>query len=271
MSWAVDDHLFKITHIIRGNDLMIESDIEKYICHIFKWNKPEIIHTGIVSIEGVKISKSKAREEVKSGKYFGWEDPRTWSIQSLAKRGIKAKAIREFVKEIGLNKQDITVPIEGLYAINRKIIDAESQRYSFVINPIKLNIKKAPKIETVEVPIHPDKEEKRIVNVGDIYISKEDYKKLEGKEIRLLHLFNIVLKEESKFTSSENKDIPKINWVSDFVNASVLMPDGFSIKGIADSDIAKLKKEEMIQFERQFFCRFEGEEEGVYKFWFAHR
>ena len=184
--------------------------------------KPEIIHTGIVSIEGVKISKSKAREEVKSGKYFGWEDPRTWSIQSLAKRGIKAKAIREFVKEIGLNKQDITVPIEGLYAINRKIIDAESQRYSFVINPIKLNIKKAPKIETVEVPIHPDKEEKRIVNVGDIYISKEDYKKLEGKEIRLLHLFNIVLKEESKFTSSENKDIPKINWVSDFVNASLI-------------------------------------------------
>src|SRR3989338_6370650 len=83
MSWAIDDHLLGISHVIRGNDLMIESEMEKYIWDIFGWKHPVLIHTGLVQIEGVKIAKSKAQEEVKSGKYIGWNDPRTWSMQSL--------------------------------------------------------------------------------------------------------------------------------------------------------------------------------------------
>ena len=137
MSWSVDDHLLKVSHIIRGNDLMIESDMERYIWDIFGWKHIEIMHTGFVKIEETegKISKSRAREEVKSGKFIGWDDPRTWSIQSLARRGIRAEAIRKFVEEIGLNKQDITVPIDSLYAINRKLIDLEADRYYFVDEP----------------------------------------------------------------------------------------------------------------------------------------
>ena len=100
MSWAIDDHLFGITHIIRGNDLMIESDMEKYIWDLFKWKHPALIHVGLVRLEGVgaKLSKSKAQKEVKSGVFSGWDDPRTWSVQSLARRGIRPEAIREFVK-----------------------------------------------------------------------------------------------------------------------------------------------------------------------------
>ena len=44
--------------------------------------------------------------------------------------------------------------------------------------------------------------------------------KFKGKEIRLLHLYNIKIGRSGKkaeFTSEGNKDIPKINWVSDFV------------------------------------------------------
>lgn len=276
MSWAIDDHLFKVTHIIRGNDLMIESDMEKYIWDIFKWPHPEIIHTGLVNIEGIegaKISKSKAREEVKSGKFIGWEDPRTWSIQSLKKRGILPEAIKEFVKEIGLNKQDITIPIDSLYAINRKLIDKIANRYSFILNPVKLSIKKAPTVNSVEIPIHPDKPEKRKLNIKDIYISDEDYKKFQGKEIRLLHLFNVILNKnnEAKFTSQENKDIQKINWVSEHVNAAILMPNGVWLKGLADLDIAKLKNSSMIQFERFGFVKYCGKKKDTHEFWFAHR
>jgi hypothetical protein len=142
MTWAIDDHLLGITHVMRGNDLMIESDMEKYIWDLFKWKHPILIHTGLVRLEGVgaKLSKSKAQKEVTSGQFSGWDDPRTWSVQSLARRGIRQEAIREFVKRIGLNKQDIIVPVESLYAINRQIIDSETPRYSFVENPVKLNI-----------------------------------------------------------------------------------------------------------------------------------
>ncbi len=85
-SWAIDDKLLGITHIIRGKDLMMETMMEKFIFDIFSWKHPEFIHIGLMKIQGVKgakISKSKAQEEVASGKFIGWDDPRTLSIQSL--------------------------------------------------------------------------------------------------------------------------------------------------------------------------------------------
>ena len=282
MSWAVDDHLLSITHILRGNDLMIETDMEKYIWDIFSWEHPETIHAGMVRIEGMgaKLSKSKAQKEVLSGEFIGWDDPRTWSIQSLRRRGIKAEAIRAFVEEIGLNKQDIIIPIEALYAHNRRLIDLESNRFSFVQDPVEVTVLNIPKIAEIEIPVHPDRRsETRKITLGrKIFISNEDVQKLKGKEIRLLHLFNIDLgKSETKgavtakYASTENKPITKINWVSNGVKAKVLMPDGKWIEGIAEEAISKLKVGEMIQFERNFFCRFDRKNEGIYEFWFAHK
>ncbi len=263
MSWAIDDYLLKITYIIRGNDLMIESDVERFIWEIFKWKGPEIIHTGIVNIEGAGISKSKSRSEVRSGEFKGWDDPRTWSLQSLARRGIKPLALKSFVEEIGLNKQNITVPIEGLYAHNRRLIDSSSDRYSFIVKPVELNIDKVPKgIEIVSVPIHPDKKKERKINIGRVFISFEDFEALRGKEARLLHLYNILISQDidglSLFSSMALKKIPKINWVSDNLRARVLMPDGSYVEGIAEIAVKNLKVGDVIQFERFGFVKFDG-------------
>lgn len=275
MSMAIDDHLLKITHIIRGSDLLIETDMEKFIWDIFSWKAPVTIHVGLVNIEGAKISKSKAQKEIKSGEFVGWDDPRTWSIQSLRRRGIKPEAIREFIKEIGLNKQNITVPIDSLYAINRKLIDSSANRYSFVFSPLKLQILKRPDLKEILIPIHPNKTETRKINLNDIYISEQDFNDFKNKEIRLLHLFNINLGKNSELTSIDNKDIPKINWVSSSVTARILTPSGAWIEGIADEGIESLKPKEIIQFERFGFVVFDKKtklkDKIVYDFWFAHR
>ena len=274
MSWAIDDHLLGITHIIRGNDLMIESDMEKFIWDVFKWKHPVIIHTGLINIGGIgpKISKSKAQKEVRSGKFLGWDDPRTWSIQSLERRGFKKKALREFVKQFGIKNQDITIPIESLYAINRKLIDSTSNRYSFVENELKLNM--GVRTREIKVPVHPDKKKTRKIKVKkSIFISKKDFKKFKGKEIRLIHLNNVKLsgRNTSKVTSLENKDIPKINWVSGGVKCRILMPLGIWVDGIAEEGIKELKIGDIIQFERFGFCRFDKKNKNVYEFWFAHK
>ncbi len=278
MSWAVDDVDLGITHIIRGNDLMIETDMEKYIWDIFGWKHPHVFHTGMVNIEGIgaKISKSKSRAEVKSGEFTGWDDPRTWSLQSLKKRGISPIALRDFAEEFGLNKQDITVPIDALYSINRRLIDLEADRYSFVMEPIKLNIRDLPKsIKVATIPIHPEKKGERIIHLNDIFISREDFRKLKGKEIRLLHLFNIKLGDSegstSEFDSLALKDIPKINWVSENVKADVLMPDGKHLIGITEKSVKDLKVGQVIQFERFGFVCYQGVKDGEHEFWFAHK
>ena len=60
-SWAIDDYLLDITHIIRGKELMIESEMERYIWELFDWPNREIIHTGLLQISGIKLSKSKSQ------------------------------------------------------------------------------------------------------------------------------------------------------------------------------------------------------------------
>ncbi|MFH1307534.1 MAG: glutamate--tRNA ligase [archaeon] len=281
-SWAVDDHLLKITHIIRGKDLMIETEMEKYIWEIFKWKSPVIIHTGLVQLEGVgaKISKSKAQKEVESGKFMGWDDPRTWSIHSLKNRGIFAESIREFVESIGLNENDIIVPVDSLYAINRKKLDPVVYRYYFVPDPIEIKLNKELGkigISSVDIKVHPEKEETRTVKISKIFISREDFEKFKGQEIRLMHLFNIKLgkkiekdgKLEAKFKGTDRKDIQKIQWVSEGVNAKILMPEGNWVEGLAESGISILKSEDIIQFERVGFCKLNNKDRN--EFWFGHR
>jgi glutamyl-tRNA synthetase len=254
---------------------MIESDMEKFIWNIFGWPHPQIIHTGLVSIKGLgaKISKSKSQKEVKGGEFIGWDDPRTWSVQSLKRRGFRAAALKKFVEEIGINKQDIEIPIDSLYAINRKMIDAETERYSFVFEPIKLKFKNKPKdIKIAEVKIHPEQDKKRKVLLGkDIFISKRDVDKYNGKEIRLMHLYNIKLVDKIEFTGEKNKNIQKVNWVSDFVNVRVLMENGVWISGLGESDVKKIKKNQVVQFERFGFVKFDKKNKaGEYEFWFTH-
>src|SRR3989338_7610191 len=100
--------------------------------------------------------------------------------------------------------------------------------------------------------------------VHEIFISKDDFDNLKGKEIRLLHLYNLKLGEKivkgkvrCEFTSEEVKDIPKINWVSFGVKSRVLMPDGSWISGMADEGVWDLKPGAIIQFERFGFVRFD--------------
>ncbi|PIN94422.1 glutamate--tRNA ligase [Candidatus Pacearchaeota archaeon CG10_big_fil_rev_8_21_14_0_10_30_48] len=274
-SWAIDDYLLKITHAIRGKELMMEGEMQKYIWDIFGWRGPEFIYTGLIKLEGIggKLSKSKSQEEVYSGKFEGWEDPRTWSVQSLAKRGILAESLREFVEKIGLNQKEIVVPIDDLYAINRRKIDAIANRYSFVENPVKIILdKKLPK--EIKVKIHPEKKSLKTISLGDeLFVTKKDFEDFKKKPVRLMHLFNVQLDKNAKFISEDNDPkIRKINWVSKGHKIKVLMPTGIWINGLAEEATNKLKDGEIVQFERFGFCKYHGKNRfnGEQEFWYTH-
>jgi glutamyl-tRNA synthetase len=291
-SWAIDDHLLGITHIIRGKDLMMESEMEKYLWNIFNWKPCELIHAGLVRIEGlegVKLSKSKAQEEVKTGKFIGWDDPRTFSVQSFKRRGFKPESIREFIKSIGLNQNDIIVPVDNLYAINKKLIDKIAKRFFFVNSPIKIKIENSPK-ETAMLHIIPEntKEFREIPINQEIYISNEDYKNIQDNDnLRLMGAYNFTCenknKNEFKFYSKEidsKLKVKYLHWLpadtknsKDLVNIEVFMDNGETLKGLGETNIKKLKVDDIIQFERFAFCRLDriDKKTNTYYFWFTHK
>ena len=275
-SWAIDDHLLGITHIIRGKDLMIEDQVEEFIWNVMKWKKATFIHHGLLQIEELKLSKTQSRKAIESKEFSGWDDPRTWSMQSLKKRGIQPQAIRNFVIKMGLSLADVIVPVEILYSENRKIIDSKANRYFAVLDGIPIKVWGAPKINFVEANLHPDFPERgkrRItVNPEKIYIEKEDFKNFDDREVGLINLYTVRVCARAEFISKEIKfEDPKIHWVSDqHVKIKIVFPDGSVKEAKAEPDIMNAGEGDLIQLVRIGFCRVDktGKEMVLY---FTHK
>lgn len=274
LSWAIDDHELGMTHILRGKDLMIEDMMEKFIWEKLGWNLPEFIHYGILQIKEAKLSKSKSREAIESGILTGWDDPRTWSLQSLRRRGITPEAVRSFIIRMGVSLADVDVPAEILYAENRKIIDSKANRYFAIFDPVKISVNTQSR--DVEIPLHPDEpnrgKREMFLDSEELFVERADYERLKGKDVGLMNLFSINLGKNSKLVSDDVKmELPKIHWVSrDNVNIIVVMPDGAKVKAIAEPDITKAKVGDVVQLIRTGFCRVDsvGRDTVLY---FAHK
>jgi glutamyl-tRNA synthetase len=122
---------------------------------------------------------------------LGWNDPRTWSLQSLRDRGIRPEAVRQFIINLGLNKTSIKIPVEVLYALNRKFLE-DVPRYFFVPSPQKIKIGGCPEF-TVKLPRHPTKNKghREYETSQEFFIPGDDYEVMQNGNYRLMHLLNV--------------------------------------------------------------------------------
>jgi glutamyl-tRNA synthetase len=274
-SWAVDDALLGITHVLRGKDLVMEDQMETRIWDILQVDRrPEFAHFGILRFKDLELSKSGYRKEIAAGRLTGVDDPRTWSLQSLRRRGIRPAALREFVLSFGLSLNDIEVPAETLYAENRRMIDKDANRYFFVPDPVAVEIEGLPPIERVKAPLHPEfpgRGERELPAGPKVHVAKEDFDRFRGKEVRLKDFCNVVLDHRARFLSMENRDIPKIQWVKHGVNVHLVLPDGSESRGLGEPLVASLKVDDIVQFERIGFARIDHVSKAEVRAYFAHR
>src|SRR5436309_2953800 len=227
-----------------------------------------------------ELSKSRYRKEIAAGRLTGIDDPRTWSLQSLRRRGIRPAALREFVLSFGLSLNDIEVPAETLYAENRKLIDKDANRYFFVPDPVVVEIDGLPPIERVKAPLHPDFPGRGVREIPagpKVQVAREDFEKFRGKEVRLKDFCNVVLDHRARFVSMPNKEIPKIQWVTHGVNVHLLLPDATDSptpetrRGLGEPLVATLKVDDVVQFERVGFARIDHVSKAEVRAYFAHR
>ncbi|MHA1131317.1 MAG: glutamate--tRNA ligase [Candidatus Helarchaeota archaeon] len=291
-SWAIDDHLLGITHILRGKDLIKEDIVEQWLWERFGWPIIDFIHYGLIKFKGLKLSKTQSRKNIEAKTYIGWHDPRTWSLQSLMKRGIQPLAIREAILSLGLSKTDIEYSPDLIYAINKKFIDPKALRYFFVPNPVKLRVRDIPfsKLEAQPL-VHPEHEEmgKRIIpisiseGVTEFFIPGDEFSDLQiGEFIRLKDLFNLKLEEKNdsilgRFESKAMEDARDrgariVQWVpsDNNVKISMIMDDGRLIHGFGEPNCRNLKTNQIIQFERVGFAKVQEVTPQILVY-FAHK
>jgi len=184
-SWGIDDHELGISHIIRGKDLVKEGKIEQHIWNIYDWPHPELMYYGRLKFQDATLSKSKSSREVKDGTYTGWDDPRTWSMQSLQKRGIHPDALRKAMLDLGLSLVDISISMKPVYSENRKIRDSEASRAFFVQDPVWL-VASGIEQDFAEAPVHPDFEERGVRKIPLIYDNSELDLGIQAKDLSRL-------------------------------------------------------------------------------------
>ena len=290
-TWGIDDHVFGVTHVLRGIEHQMSTRVQDFIRKIFNWPNPISIYNGIFKIEGVKISKSKGSKEVKSRTFIGWNDPRLWSLQSLKDRGIKPQALREFILSLGIKKTDITTPIESLYILNKKLIE-DAPRYFFVEQPEKIKISGAPEL-TAEIPLHPNRKlgTRKYKTSQEFLIPKQDFNLMQNGNYRLMHLlnfksdnverlkprtFSFISKNPLPATQANHQQAkrPKfLQWLpanQPNINVEIMMPDGTIIKGQGEPELKNLLTGSVIQFERFGFVRLHKKHKDKLEFWFAH-
>ena len=86
LSAVIDDHLMKITHVIRGDDHKINTFKQKQIYEAMKWNVPEFAHIPLIHSEkGSKLSK---RDKAST-------------IDDYIKIGILSDALRNYLLRLG--------------------------------------------------------------------------------------------------------------------------------------------------------------------------
>ncbi|MHA1985197.1 MAG: glutamate--tRNA ligase [Promethearchaeota archaeon] len=289
---GIDDYLIGASHIIRGIDLVKEGIIEEFIWDHFGWKKAKLLYYGRMRFPELKPSKTDSRNKIQNGDYSGWEDPRTWSMQSLKKRGIKPEALRESLLDLGMSKTSIEFPLKTLYSKNQDIIDKISDRYFFVETPVSITVNDIPFNEYLSEPLlhpsNPKKGKRKIKCVAknnqlNLFISFSDAENLKKNQIiRLKDLINIQiqsidLKKKIVQSSFHSKALDRhfsiMHWLPKDENIKVVVvkPDGSISNGLGEINLLEIPMNKTIQFERFGFINPIELKENCLFCYFTHK
>jgi glutamyl-tRNA synthetase len=289
---AVEDSISDVTHPFRTKEYELRDECYFYLLDKLNLRKPHLMEFARLSITGMPVSKRKIKPLIINGQVSGYDDIRLPTLQGLAKRGITAQAIHNFVLSQGISKVESNVDFGLLEATNRKLLDSTTPRYFFIPKPKKIKVKNAPKIEKT-IPLHPTNQKlgnRKILSSDEFFIDEDDLNDIEKDEIfRLKDLYNVQLieKEKTPIAKYHSEDLitesKKIQWTTqDYIPITINIPHALfiddsynpksleTIRGFAESAISKLKSGTIVQFERFGFVRI-VQEQGKYIGFFTHK
>lgn len=279
---AIEDSTKGVTHVLRSAEFTQRAELQNALKKHLGLPVQTIVEFGRFTVAEKTTHGRELRALVESGDYRGWDDPRLMTLKALRRRGISKDVLNALTTQIGLKKSDVLFEFPMIAALSRKLIDAKTERYTFIPNPVTLTVPNAPELTEIQLPIHPDKPETRIMRItpGVVLLSENDWKEYKGKELRLVHGYNLTLdaqKKQGRYTSLENKPLPKVTWLSTFsLPARVLMDDGTWIEGNVLEEVESLPVGTVVQFERFGFCKLDRVipplqgKAPVYEFWYTH-
>ena len=218
LSAVVDDHLMKITHVIRGDDHKINTFKQKQIYEAMKWNIPEFAHIPLIHSEkGSKLSK---RDKAST-------------IDDYIKIGILSDALRNYLLRLGWAHKD-----KEIFNVDEsiKLFDLKGVGKS----PSKLDISRILSLNEHYIKNMDEKELFKFLKIyskkfkKDIDVSKENsliksMNFLKNKAKTLEDIYNnskYILQDDIQISSEDSKllDNSAKNIIKDFLTEFEKMP-----------------------------------------------
>ncbi|MDS0222257.1 glutamate--tRNA ligase [Haloarcula sp. S1AR25-5A] len=268
---GLDDHLLGVTHIIRGIDLQDSAKRQGFVYDYFDWEYPEVIHWGHVQVDAydVPLSTSSIAELIADGDLAGWDDPRAPTVASLERRGIRGEAVVDAMIELGTSTSNVDLAMSSIYSNNRDLIDDDSDRAFFVRDTddhgslVERQIVGGP--DAGEPPLHPDFEERgrrEIPVAGGVAVEGDDLP-AHGERIWLKgygcvrHTRDAFEYTGDDIDAVREEGVDVIHWApADGPVLRLRTMDG-DVSGIAEPGVLGYEADDVVQFERIGFARFD--------------
>ena len=216
LSAVVDDHLMKITHVIRGDDHKINTFKQKQIYEAMNWDIPEFAHIPLIHSEkGAKLSK---RDKAST-------------IEDYIKLGILSDALRNYLLRLGWAHKD-----KEIFNLNESIelFNLEAVGKS----PSKLDMSR---ILSLNEHYIKNINEKELFNLLKTYCQKFQTKIKSSKESSIIKSMNF-LKNKAKTLEDIYKNAQYI--INEKINVS---PEDLRV---LDDSSKNILKEFLARFEK---------------------
>ena len=146
-------------------------------------SEPRQYEFGRLNINYTVTSKRKLKQLVDDGVVSGWDDPRLPTISGLRRRGVSAKALRQFCDTLSISKTDGVVDMAQLEFEIRDDLNKNAHRAMCVLNPLKVTLRNYDEIctdavTTLQVANHPQDEtqgKREVPFTSTLLIDKADF------------------------------------------------------------------------------------------------
>lgn len=210
MAVPVVDSIEGVTFCLRTNEFRDRNDQYHWIQKKLNLKKIKICDFGRLNFENTVLSKRKLSYFVENDLVEGWDDPRVPTIRGILRKGMQIEALKDYILKQGTSQKNCISSWDKIWAINKKMIDPKSERYSaikkensveieivndFIADLKKTDIEIKGKDENLFF-IKTTKLGNKEINLENILLSQEDSAILtENEEFTLMGLGNFIVKE----------------------------------------------------------------------------
>ncbi len=189
------------------------------------------------------LSKRYLKQLVDGGYVHGWDDPRMPTLGGMRRRGYPAKAVRNFIDQVGVAKKENLIELALLEHLVREDLNLHAPRVMGVLNPVKVVLTNYPEgqveeLEAINNPEDPSAGTRSVPFSKVLYIDQDDFRETPppkyfrlapGREVRLR--YGYIIKCEDYLKNPETGEVEEIHCTYDPQTRGGYAPDGRKVQG----------------------------------------